>query len=361
MLTRRAVYYPHTAIADARLLKSALLLWDSLEYIVPYREWERESLGDRELDAAAEVIAHARQPTEDEKQRAHNRVEALVTQRARRWRPLARPLASRSPDRNEVHLVYARKFLDGTWDLLEEAGLAGAGPDRTLRQTDRGVALTLMTVLADCCAGKEKATVTDRADCFGALAEFIGAEVGQPSETDDELTSARTRNERSETSMQLATISLEVIDPTSLRLGDLIAMRQREANGDAEVTAMRRNYTAAIARVTERIAVASTQTDVDEITDQFRADMRQSMAELKAALRRTNLQLLLSREFLIGAALSFVSPTSALALAALGVGATAAQWRDRHAAALGRFEMAWLHQARARAPLPWPTITLGRE
>jgi hypothetical protein len=34
---RSALYYPHTSVDDEGIAKTALLLWDRLEFIVPWR------------------------------------------------------------------------------------------------------------------------------------------------------------------------------------------------------------------------------------------------------------------------------------------------------------------------------------
>jgi hypothetical protein len=76
---RSALYYPHTEVENAGLLKTALLLWDQLEFIVPYPEYEF-SYQDRLVAEAVELVGVKHSPSDEEKKQAHEYIEDFVTQ-----------------------------------------------------------------------------------------------------------------------------------------------------------------------------------------------------------------------------------------------------------------------------------------
>jgi hypothetical protein len=54
----KALYYPHTEIRSEVILKNALLLWDSIETIVPNVDWQRQGpTGDSEHWQAADAAS----------------------------------------------------------------------------------------------------------------------------------------------------------------------------------------------------------------------------------------------------------------------------------------------------------------
>jgi hypothetical protein len=78
-----AVYYPHTTlhvedIAAQRVLKRSLLLWDELQFIVPFPGF-RGSYQDPQVARAVELIGVNHYPTDEEKRLAHEHTEELVT------------------------------------------------------------------------------------------------------------------------------------------------------------------------------------------------------------------------------------------------------------------------------------------
>jgi hypothetical protein len=106
---QRALYFPHTDIANPVILKNALLLWDDIQTIVPRRNWipERRS-SDRLVNEAIDLIVRSRVPNAVERETAHNVVEeslnngfisSLVQQSPARWR-------------GRDYLIYPEKFLD---------------------------------------------------------------------------------------------------------------------------------------------------------------------------------------------------------------------------------------------------------
>lgn len=73
-----ALYYPHTSIESESLIKTALLLWDQIEYIVPYDGFEPEVEPNGEMAQALELVAKPHCPTVDERKLAHMQISDLV-------------------------------------------------------------------------------------------------------------------------------------------------------------------------------------------------------------------------------------------------------------------------------------------
>jgi len=77
---RSALYYPHTSIRNEQLVKTALLLWDRLEYIVPWSHF-RARHGSAAIQRAMELIGTPHCPDQDEKRETHTRLKELVSPR----------------------------------------------------------------------------------------------------------------------------------------------------------------------------------------------------------------------------------------------------------------------------------------
>src|SRR5579864_7804336 len=71
---RSALYYPHTTVNCESIVKTALLLWDHLEFIVPFRSFEPH-YENPTIARAMELIGLPHPPNQEEKQEAHTRIE----------------------------------------------------------------------------------------------------------------------------------------------------------------------------------------------------------------------------------------------------------------------------------------------
>src|SRR4051794_35147952 len=110
---RSAIYYPHTQFQSEEILKTSLLLWDRVHFLVPYGGMG--VYGQPALVAEAyELFAERRVPSDDEKLRAHRFVEDFIK------RPLP-PAFSVPPDDDSY--IYSQKLLPATWEMLALSGL----------------------------------------------------------------------------------------------------------------------------------------------------------------------------------------------------------------------------------------------
>src|SRR5690606_8882776 len=163
------------------------------------------------------LIAVRRAPDRDEQQMAHDRICKLVEHHRQELAVFIDGLSRTQPvDFQEPHLVYPRKFLPETWEFLEEAELVGRHSSPGGRETTAAIALSMMVILADCMAGEERLTVTDRSEAYGALSGFLAAEAGVPPATTLEGMHQASRGDLptqpSDALEHLALLSLRVID-----------------------------------------------------------------------------------------------------------------------------------------------------
>lgn len=100
---RSALYYPHTTVGSKNLVKTGLLLWDKLEFLVPYPEFS-PTYGNKKIAQAMELIGRGRCPTELEKNVTHENIEKLLRQ------PLPLEFFYDETFRSERYDVYPENF-----------------------------------------------------------------------------------------------------------------------------------------------------------------------------------------------------------------------------------------------------------
>jgi hypothetical protein len=291
---RSALYYPFTSVEDEALIKTALLLWDRLEFIVPWQSF-RPEYHNRNIQQAMELIGVPHCPTDDEKKNAHKHVEELVS----RHLP---PHFYINKEGYRPYEIYPEKLMGETWRLLEESQLSGeALESRDYPMTEAG-GLTTMSILADCCAGKTRSRVTDRGDAYATLAGFLSSSSG------DQQQAGKNSEET------LVPITLNIINATSIDTRKLIAFREREEKESGHsLRDLRHRYIDCLEKyVLKLTTTVGNASDADEIKRQFDDDMRIDLANLKREIGFAKREALLSKEILIAA------------LAAVGTVATAA-------------------------------------
>ena len=323
------------------LLKTALLLWDKIEYIVP-DEYIRARSNDKNVQEALEVISFPHQPTSEEKRLAHNQIVDLVKSGLPKWFMFF-------PENEKlIYDIYPPKFLQETWEVIREYDVfkpSGYDINETHR-TNKYFGLTMMSILADCCAGTQKRTVTDEIDSYAALTRYITAshegEYGQISEDHE----------------RLATISLKVIDAEGIDFERLIDLRRQEvAKNDDFLRSLRHNYLEAIDRYVKRITQeARHDEDRREIERVFEQEMSDDFARLKKRLGYAAKDVLLSKEVAVSAlaiAGIFVEPIT-LPSGLISVGALLKaknKYSEARKKALGDHAMAWLYTAKYQHPV----------
>lgn len=345
----KALYYPHTDVTNPLILKNALLLWDSLETIVPRAGWTpRRVRGERLVNEAVDLIVRPRVPTADERSEAHRGLEAmteagvldsLIRQAPAEWR-------------QRSYLIYPQKFLQGTWHMLEHGGLArwdAASADYGVPAT---VGYLMMSLLADACAGTQIQKVTDRVDAYTWLSDHHARTLGARPVTGLDVSQVAPAYDR------LVALSLEVLDARAIPLRRLVEFRKRESKGGgADFSAMRRRYLKALQEHLKRVgSEARSAADVRELNRQFKEELRQDLADLKSELNVASMKALFSKEVAISALIAagcLASPIAGLTALSSQVGVVgvipllkaAVEYRGARRTALQKHMSSWLYLA----------------
>ena len=345
----KALYFPHTDVLNPVILKNALLLWDSLDTIVPRSGWTpRRVPKDRFLNEAVDLIVRPRVPTRPERHEAHQALEAMTKA------GVVSSVIQQAPAalRRHPYLIYPEKFLQQTWDMLEHAGMA----NWDAAAADYGVPATagylMMSLLADACAGTQIQKVTDRVDAYTWLSEHHARALGSPHVTGLDASQVAPEYDR------LVALSLGVLDARAISMRRLVEYRKRETKrGGADFSAMRRRYSKALQAHIRRVgSEARSATDVRELNRQFKEELRQDLSDLKSELNVANLKTLFSKEVAVSAIISagcLVSPIAGLTALSSQVGAigvipllkAAVDYRGARRAALQKHISSWIYLA----------------
>lgn len=332
-----ALYYPHTTVQNEELIKTGLLLWDKLECIVPSEESYSSGLNQNiELEQASEIILTGYVPTDNDKNRAHQAILELATSE------LPQEFLLESARIKNPYLVYPQKFLQETWDALADTRLAEQRKASHFEDwaMSHALGLTIMSILANSCAGSEKRTVTDRVESYRKLIQtsaglhsgYLGQQVGDEHE-------------------RLVTISLQVIDPRGISFDKLVSYRKNEGVATRE---LRHSYLKKIDEFAARLVSSEFhEASRQEIERQFKLEMSDNLSNFKEALKINAADTLLSKEVGIGMVAAVGVATSPLTVPAaiLGVGALlkkAKNFRADRKAAMEKHAMSWLFELSSR-------------
>jgi hypothetical protein len=289
---RSAFYYPHTEIRNEAVIKTALLLWDEIHVISPWDQFRPHGEEQNPWAAQAfEVIGRRHVPTEAEKLEAHEIIEDFLSQtrlppaftftsaimNAPRTNTLRRSVDPYSYGRYEI---YSEKLLYKTWSLLRSSSLAGE-PRGSDHPTTIAMGLTLMSILADCCAKKSFTRVTDRAASYAALQSLLVDGLDPESEA--------IKNE-------LVPIAVRTVNPRGLNIKRLIDFRKNEGYAERNLRHRLLRHLDEQARL---IAQAETSTARKEALRQFQTDIQDDYRELKEALKLNAVETIVSREMIL--------------------------------------------------------------
>lgn len=345
----KALYYPHTEVGNPTILKNALLLWDSLETIVPRMpKPSPHGLNDGLLIEAARLVVSPRRPSDKEQQEAHEALEKLL-----RTGQLATIMA-RAPSawRDGRYLIYPDKFLHMTWRMLEQEGLARFEAGDMDYGVPAALGFLMMSLLADSCAGTQIQKITDRTDAYSWLAEAHASALGTVPVAGLDVSQVAPAYDR------LVAISLEVLDAREVPLKKLIDFRKREArSGSTDYAAMRRRYLAALDAHIKRVTKeAQNITDLRELERQFRNELKHDLSDLKAELGLASIKTLFSKDVAVSALItagSLVAPIPGLTALSSQFGLlgiipllkSATELRGARRTALLRHTSSWLYLA----------------
>lgn len=286
-----ALYYPHTEIKNPNLIKTALLLWDYIECIVPHNDYQfRGDYRPKLLNEAFELIARKHVPTLEEKNKVHNDVKQLISETSETL--LRSYLCSISDSR---YLIYPDKFIEQTWDFLENKGFAYWDDPYNDYSVPPALGLLMMSSLADICAGTQKQKITDRTQAYSLLERKLALEIGAPYV--EGLNSSLISPELD----KLVTISMNVIGAENIPLKALVKFRKKEIKENSnDYRTLRLNYMNALTRYLDRISKeCKTRSDIVEVERQFKEEINTDLNNLKHELGLANKEALFSKEMAV--------------------------------------------------------------
>jgi len=348
----KALYYPHTDVTNPLIIKNALLLWDSIETIVPRPRWTPRRLqGNKVFNEAVDLVVQPRVPTTSERHEAHD-----VLQRLNENGKVGLLLKMSPPAwRSREFLIYPEKFLEQTWHLLEREGMARWVAGYHDCGVSPALGFLMLSFLADACAGTQIQKVTDRVDAYAWLSEHYADLLDRPYVKGLDVSQVAPAYDR------LVTLSMEVLDARAIPLRNLVEFRKRESGrGGADYIAMRRRYLKALQSHLKRIGTeVRSSGDVRELDRQFKEGLKEDLADLKEELRAASLKTLFSKEVALSALISagcLLSPVAGLTELASDVGAigvipllkAAVDYRGTRRAAIQRHVTSWLYLASRR-------------
>lgn len=345
-----ALYYPHAKITDQNLIKTGLLLWDQLEYISPFQRY-KPSRQSPDIDTALEIISKPLIPSDEEKRLVHKEVEKLVNSALPDWFVFV-------PDNPDLmYGIYPQKMFEETWNLLLESRFVTRSMDKEGSRTwysrddyvmSSSLGLTLMSILANCCAGSQKQLVTDEVDSYAALTRYITQiNEGEYLELRD-LRVAKTPLLESQYE-QLITISLKTFDTDRLDIKQLIQLREREVkDDDTLLRELRHNYFTKLNTYVKQISEeARHEGDRKEILRNFQSAMESDSFHLKRELKLQATKTLFSKEVfgsIVAQMFSVVEPVSS-SLVGIGLlGKALSDYKANKRKALKDHAVSWLYQ-----------------
>lgn len=259
MAMRSAIHYPDTHLQSPQAMASAMLLWDNLRVIVPWEGFKIE-YGRLEMDSAWELIGRPLVPDDNNKQQAHKSIEAMLEAGTPRQIQYRADLQLDRP-----YEIWPQKFNRETWELLERSRMTSgplANGDYPF-EYESGIAI--MAKLADACAGKAFARVTDKMLAYGLIGD---------------------RDEPVLAHSHVVPLTLELIDAGSISLEKLIDFRQREEREQrgGDYKALRHAYADAVQSHIARLRDVESANQRDQLNDEFQDEMARYLSELKRAV-----------------------------------------------------------------------------
>lgn len=268
-----ALYFPHTTVHSERVIRTALLLWDQLDFIAPDRSY-RPSYRNRAHEEAMEIVGRKRVPTQREKEKVHRGVQELI----RYGVPESFHYSPSMYDRQESYGVWPEKILDRTWRLLRDNHLTEDLMNRRDYPMSAAAGLTIMAILADAMAGNTKTRITDRGQAYASIAN------------------APKTGYDAEAPMLVVPLTFSSIGVDAIPLEKLIELRQREAADTTnDYRALRHRYLDSVELHIRRISeVPLNSSDRTELDRQFVATMEGDLRDLKSELGIARKQALLT-------------------------------------------------------------------
>ena len=189
---------------------------------------------------------------------------------------------------NEGYEIYPQKLFPDTWQLLQSCKLVGSPTWRSGRPTAAPTGLSLLSIVADCCAGDTLARITDQGAAYATLAGMFVGEPGPQTGPDEQ------------TREQLVAIPLRVVDADSFSLASLIDLRKREAATPEghHIRDLRHRFVNRVEEQARQLSSASSALARDELRRQFEQEAKDDFRSLREALKAQVTQVIGTKEVL---------------------------------------------------------------
>jgi hypothetical protein len=282
---RSAIHYPHSTISNVDTMKHALLLWDKIHVIGPWKGFDPGHKG--EIGEAWAMVGRVTVPDPAEQRRAHKDIVTFLEARDRLG-----PKFFLNADKaaSEIYEVYPQKLLGETWDKLVQAGLAGDLLPNADRPLTTWGGLVIMAKLADACAGQVFARVTDRTAAYRAIAD----ELERPEEFSRDAAAA-------------VPVLLSLIDASSLPLENLMRFRDDERD-----PTLRHRLLDAVNDHVDALRKVESLNQITALQEQFEGEMRRNLKDLRDALRWNKIRFTVSASILTVVTGAFAAGTALL-------------------------------------------------
>lgn len=323
-----ALYYPFTGPKSELFLKTSLFLWDTLDFIVPWRGFQ-PSTDIAHGNEAIEILGQNYVPTDEDKKKLHEELLDVCA------RPIPESFNFPLENPHSAYDFYPQKMLDETWQMLQESNLA-----RTVMRDGRVARAStgplfgyyVMSLLAVCCADNRKRLITDEVDPYHALANLLG-------DADSTTAPAEVENWHG----RLVAMTLDGPDFSKVSLADLVRLRRREDNLLKE---LRRSFTRRLDSTVNDIRQHAKNPNIlRDIVRDYTGAMEDDLIELKRALRMSAESLLLSKEFglaIVAFFSSVLGPIAGGLITVCGLKKGLTEYRGRRQKILREHPSAWV-------------------
>lgn len=302
-----SLYYPSASVSNPRLLHHGLLLWDQIEYITPFQGYKEYSPDDTpELVKAKDLLLKPYLPNQSNKALAHQIILELANSDLPEW-------FLYGINEQDTYSIYPDKLLPETWNQLWDSKLIkNAKGDSYNYIMSSSFGLTIMSILADICAGKQKRTVTDKIAAYAGLTRYI-------TKANDGLYG---KEEVLNDYERLVTISLELIDVQKIPMDKLIKFREKESGAQGyHYTTLRHNYLDKIDSYIKRLCTEALHIgDQEELLRQFKNEMQSDLSSFADALETKQVELVYSKETLVAVAAAAGTVIDPITAGIVGVG-----------------------------------------
>lgn len=282
MLTSTALYYPHSKLENLQHLKTALVLFDKVEWLAPDKLF-KPYYENRICAEVMELIGDRHIPDDKEREIVHEEVLKLVS------KPLPDWFVFRPVNKDLRYQILPDKFSYKTWKLLLSSDFVNEAKEPVPNykggavfdyEVSSALGLTLMGILANVCAGTTKRKFTDEEDGYAALNHVL------IEDSELEFIKPDQKHPKLETYERLVTLSCKTLNCDKIPFNKLIELRKEEDVKKNDVLKQaRKTYFKALDEYAQKLTnEVKLPADVKAFEDAFCSDLEEKLSNLKIEL-----------------------------------------------------------------------------